>query len=99
MNDKPLITTAVPRIIPVVLSFVAGYVDSCTYLALFGVFVAQVTGSFVLAGTKLVTNEPGALVKLLAIPSFFLAGVAVRVLVYPLQERPRAALAWSLGLE
>src|SRR5947209_3484204 len=48
MNDlQPLRSIEVPRPIPVVLSFVAGYVDSCTYLALFGVFVAQVTGSFV----------------------------------------------------
>jgi uncharacterized membrane protein YoaK (UPF0700 family) len=59
---------AVPGPIPVVLSFVAGYVDSCTYLGLFGVFVAQVTGSFVLAGTQFVKSEPGALAKLLAIP-------------------------------
>jgi hypothetical protein len=36
---------------------------------------------------------------LLAIPFFFLAGVAVTMLVYPLRERPRAALAWSLGVE
>ncbi|MGD0533269.1 MAG: DUF1275 family protein [Methyloceanibacter sp.] len=42
----PVRSIAVPRPIPVVLSFVAGYVDSCTYLGLFGVFVAQVTGSW-----------------------------------------------------
>jgi uncharacterized membrane protein YoaK (UPF0700 family) len=84
---------------PIVLSFVAGYVDSCTYLALFGVFVAQVTGSFVLAGTQLVRSEPGALARLLAIPAFFLAGVTVTVLVHPLRQRPRIALAWSLALE
>jgi uncharacterized membrane protein YoaK (UPF0700 family) len=35
--------------ISVLLSFVAGYVDSYTYLG-FGLFVAQVTGSFVIAG-------------------------------------------------
>ena len=45
MNDVRAI--AVPRPIPVVLSVVAGYVDSCTYLGLFGVFVAQATGTFV----------------------------------------------------
>src|SRR6476620_546167 len=90
---------AVPRPIPVVLSVVAGYVDSCTYLGLFGVFVAQVTGSFVLAGTQFVRSEPGALAKLLAVAFFFLAGVAVTMLVYPLRERPRIALAWSLGVE
>jgi uncharacterized membrane protein YoaK (UPF0700 family) len=100
MGDmQPIRSIAVPRPIPVVLSFVAGYVDSCTYLALFGVFVAQVTGSFVIAGTQFVRSEPGALAKLLAIPSFFLAGVAVTVLVHPLRERPRVALAWSLAIE
>jgi len=51
MSDaQALRAIAVPRPITVVLSVVAGYVDSCTYLGLFGVFVAQVTGSFVLAG-------------------------------------------------
>lgn len=52
----------VPRSIPSgvlpLLSFVAGYVDGCTYLALFGLFVAQVTGSFVLTGAQLVTPSP-----------------------------------------
>jgi uncharacterized membrane protein YoaK (UPF0700 family) len=90
---------AVPRSIPVVLSVVAGYVDSCTYLGLFGVFVAQVTGSFVFAGALFISVEPGALAKLLAIPAFFLAGVCVTVLVHPLRERPRDALARSLGFE
>ena len=52
---------AIPRPIPVLLSVVAGYVDSCTYLGLFGVFVAQATGSFVLAGTRFIKSEPGLL--------------------------------------
>ena len=43
------------KTMPMLLSFVAGYVDSYTYLALFGLFVAQVTGSFVIAGAELVT--------------------------------------------
>jgi uncharacterized membrane protein YoaK (UPF0700 family) len=100
MSDIQLLKSIdVPRPIPIVLSFVAGYVDSCTYLALFGVFVAQVTGSYVIAGTQYVRIEPGAAAKLLAIPSFFLAGVAVTVLVHSLRERPRTGLAWSLGVE
>jgi uncharacterized membrane protein YoaK (UPF0700 family) len=99
MDKQAFRSIAVPRPIPVVLSFVAGYVDSCTYLGLFGVFVAQVTGSFVLAGTQLVKSEPGALAKLLAIPFFFIAGVAVTMLVHSMRGRPRAALAWSLVVE
>ena len=100
MSDaQALRAIAVPRPITVVLSVVAGYVDSCTYLGLFGVFVAQVTGSFVLAGALFVKTEPGALAKLLAIPFFFLAGMAVTVLVHSMRRRPRATLAWSLMVE
>jgi len=39
----------VPAIIPPLLSFTAGFIDSFTVLALFGLFVAQVTGSSVLS--------------------------------------------------
>ena len=84
---------------PFVLSFVAGYVDSWSYLALFGTFVAQLTGSFVLSGALIVTREPGAVAKQLAIPFFFLAGATVTVLVHSLRERPRMALACCLGAE
>ena len=90
---------AIPRPIPVLLSVVAGYVDSCTYLGLFGVFVAQATGSFVLAGTLFIKSEPGLLAKLFAIPFFFFAGMAVTVLVHSMRGRPRASLAWSLVIE
>jgi uncharacterized membrane protein YoaK (UPF0700 family) len=81
------------------LSVVAGYVDGCTYLGLFGVFVAQLTGSLVLAGTQFVTSAPDAPEKLLAIPSFFFAGVAISLLVHLMRAHPRAALAWSLVVE
>jgi uncharacterized membrane protein YoaK (UPF0700 family) len=85
--------------VPVLLSLLAGYVDSCTFLALFGLFVAQVTGSFVLAGTQLVEHENGGLVKLTAIPAFFLACVVVTVMAGPAARRARAALAGALALE
>src|SRR5215469_3659531 len=35
-----------PAIVPPLLSFTAGFIDSFTVLALFGLFVAQVTGSY-----------------------------------------------------
>jgi len=35
-----------PAIVPPLLSFAAGFIDSFTVLALFGLFVAQVTDSF-----------------------------------------------------
>src|ERR1700756_2827698 len=90
---------AVPFGVPPLLSFTAGFVDSCTVLALFGLFVAQVTGSFVLAAGAFVTHEQGAVTKVLAIPVFLLAAVATTALAVTVERRGRPALAWCLGLE
>jgi uncharacterized membrane protein YoaK (UPF0700 family) len=81
------------------LSALAGYVDSCTFLALFGLFVAQVTGSFVLAGTQLVAHEEGGLIKLLGIPVFFVACAVTTVLVESAGRDGRSAPAAALALE
>jgi len=89
----------VPAIVPPLLSFTAGFIDSFTVLALFGLFVAQVTGSFVLMAVAFVKDEQGALIKLLAVPVFLLAGVATTVFAVVLERRRRAALPWILGLE
>jgi uncharacterized membrane protein YoaK (UPF0700 family) len=101
-SDLPLAQrpapATMPARMPALLSFLAGYVDSCTFLALFGLFVAQVTGSFVLAGTLFVTHHHGVLIKILGIPAFFVAGVATTVIVRRL-ARGRAALPATLGLE
>ena len=89
----------VPAIIPPLLSFTAGFIDSFTVLALFGLFVAQVTGSFALTAVAIVTNEQGALTKGLAVPVFLLAGVTTTVVAVMLERRGRAPLPWVLGLE
>jgi uncharacterized membrane protein YoaK (UPF0700 family) len=89
----------VPAAVPPLLSFAAGFVDSYTALALFGLFVAQVTGSFVLAAVAFVTHEQGAATKVLAIPVFLSAAVATTVLAVTVERRGRPALAWCLGLE
>jgi uncharacterized membrane protein YoaK (UPF0700 family) len=88
-----------PRIVPALLSFAAGYVDACTFLALFGLYVAQVTGSFVVAGAELVTHDEGFLIKVLAIPTFFAAGVFTTIFAEALRRRGRNALSWTLALE
>jgi len=90
---------AVPVIVPPLLGFTAGFVDSCTVLALFGLFVAQVTGSFVLAAAAFVTHEQGAVTKVLAIPVFLIAAAATTALAVMAQRRGRPALRWAFGLE
>ena len=76
--------------VPATLSFVAGYVDSYTFLALFGLFVAQVTGSFVIGGAELVTHDTGIAGKLIAIVAFLVAAALTAGLIGWLRHaRPR----------
>jgi uncharacterized membrane protein YoaK (UPF0700 family) len=88
-----------PRWVPALLSFVAGYVDIYTFLALFGLFVAQVTGSFVTAGAELVTHDVGITGKALAIAAFLVAAAITAGLIGLLRNQGRDALSWMLGFE
>jgi uncharacterized membrane protein YoaK (UPF0700 family) len=88
-----------PSVVPLLLSFTAGFVDSCTALALFGLFVAQVTGSFVLVARAFVTHEQGATISMLAIPVFFLSAALTTALAAVVARRGHSALSWALGLE
>ena len=97
MASDAAVPETLPRIVPALMSFTAGYVDSCTFLALFGLYVAQLTGSFVLVGTETVVHDAGAAIKLFAIPAFGLAGAVTTVLVR--NSRARTALPATLALE
>jgi uncharacterized membrane protein YoaK (UPF0700 family) len=92
------VATAPPRAVPILLAAVAGYVDACTFLGLFGFFVAQVTGSYVLAGAQIVTEAPG-IAALIAVPVFFAGGVVATVVAVVGQALAGAALASALALE
>jgi len=99
MDVTPTRDAPVPRWVPPTLSFVAGYVDSYTFLALFGLFVAQVTGSFVTAGAELVGHDIGIVGKLIAILAFLIAAALTAALIGLLQQSHRDALPWMLALE
>src|SRR5436190_17887598 len=88
-----------PLTMPVLLSFVAGYLDSYTYLSLFGLFAAQVTGSFVIAGAEFVTSDFGIAGKLIAIAAFVAAAAVTAALIIAVREARYAALPWMLALE
>jgi uncharacterized membrane protein YoaK (UPF0700 family) len=85
-----------PPAVPVLLAFVAGGVDACTFLGLFGLFVAQLTGSFVTVGVELVRHGPAPLIQVLALPLFFVAGAAIVFLIYSV---PARGLALPLAIE
>src|SRR5712672_719344 len=97
--NTPLKPVDVPRAVPPLLSIVAGYVDSYTFLALFGLFVAQVTGSFVTAGAQFVVHDIGIAGKVIAILAFLLATALTAALIGLARDRGRDALPWMLALE
>jgi uncharacterized membrane protein YoaK (UPF0700 family) len=89
----------VPLLMPVLLSFVAGYLDSYTYLSLFGLFAAQVTGSFVIAGAEFVTSDFGIAGKLIAIAAFVTAAAVSAAFCIAARDAQRGVLPAMLGLE
>lgn len=87
-----------PPAVPIMLAATAGFVDACTFLGLFGFFVAQVTGSYVLVGTRPVAGWPG-IVAALAAPAFFAGGVAATLAAIAGHAFARRPLTAALASE
>jgi uncharacterized membrane protein YoaK (UPF0700 family) len=77
----PATTPPPGHTLPVALAFVAGFVDTCGFIALFFLFSAHVTGNFVVLGASLVMPHAGVVAKLLALPVFILAVAGTRLYV------------------
>lgn len=80
------------------LAFVAGYVDATTFLAFGGLFVAQATGSLVVAGSAFQAGSFEVL-KIAAIPAFVLAGVVTTAVIRGFGKDTEHALAAALFAE
>lgn len=80
----------------VALAFVAGYVDTLGFVALFGLFTAHVTGNFILIGSGLAGAGSGLLIKWLAFPAFIAGIVAARVLDNALRDSAHGTRAGGL---
>ena len=87
--------SAPSRLLPLVLSLNAGFVDTAGFLALQGLFTAHVTGNFVTLGASLALGTSGAFAKLLALPVFCAVVIAVALVrhavVAPFRASFRAA--------
>jgi uncharacterized membrane protein YoaK (UPF0700 family) len=82
------------------LGFLAGYVDTLGFIALFGLFTAHVTGNFILIGAALADpSKTSILLKFLAFPAFIVGIAAARVLIGQAQQRNWHALTLALLLE
>jgi uncharacterized membrane protein YoaK (UPF0700 family) len=69
-----------PQRLVTILAFIAGYVDTAGFVALFGLFTSHVTANFVLLGANLTGHGSGIALKLAAFPAF-VAGVATAKIV------------------
>ena len=85
--------------IPVVLSFIGGYVDTAGFLALQGLFTAHVTGNFVTLAAALLSGSSGIVAKLLALPVFCIVIVVTRLMSHGLRRLNLPVLRTMLTLQ
>jgi uncharacterized membrane protein YoaK (UPF0700 family) len=82
------------------LGFLAGFVDTLGFIALFGLFTAHVTGNFILIGAALADpSHASILLKFLAFPAFIIGICAARLLIAQAQRRNWPALTLALSLQ
>jgi uncharacterized membrane protein YoaK (UPF0700 family) len=74
-----------------VLAFTSGFVDALSFVALFGLFAAHITGDFVLIATSIAHYQHGLWIKLLAVPIFILAAVLTRLHIIRRERHEREA--------
>lgn len=107
VESKPIASNDLA--ISTLMAGTAGFVDTCGFVALFGLFTAHVTGNFVLIGATLASPRPGILAKLLAFPEFILVVAATQLVLHHYKRSGRdpalpvligqaVALALFLGL-
>ena len=84
--------------LPAVLSLTAGYADTSGFLGLKGLFTSHVTGNFVTLGSALVLGTSGTLAKTLALPTFCLAVLVIRLIAHRLRAEGRPVLRSVLML-
>ncbi|WP_410210750.1 YoaK family protein [Aquirhabdus sp.] len=79
--------------VSVLLSFIAGYIDTIGFVAFAGLFMAHVTGNFVLIGASIVSQHGGLIAKLLALPTFIAAIGLTMLIVHFCERRQRSAIS------
>jgi uncharacterized membrane protein YoaK (UPF0700 family) len=87
------------KLLPVVLSVIAGSADVISFLGLSGLFVAHITGNLIILAARLVTNVRVGVAPILSVPVFILALALTRVLTAVLEAKKIASLQVMLLLQ
>ncbi|HEY6430486.1 MAG TPA: YoaK family protein [Acetobacteraceae bacterium] len=67
------------------LAFIAGFLEACGLIALFGLFIGHITANIAVLGMAIATGVPGSWTKLLALPVFMAVVALTRAGVHPLR--------------
>lgn len=86
-------------LLPPLLSFNSGFVDTAGFLALQGLFTSHVTGNFVTLGAAIIFGSAGVIDKLLALPVFCIVVALVRLLGVVIEKRAGRHIPILLGIE
>ncbi|MCQ0988232.1 YoaK family protein [Jiella marina] len=86
--------------LPLALAFLSGYVDTAVFVHMNGLFVAHVTGNFVLLGTLVagadVMHGSATMLQIISFPLFFVAAAAGAVIATRVgTERRTPVLLWT----
>jgi uncharacterized membrane protein YoaK (UPF0700 family) len=81
------------------LAFIAGFLEACGLIALFGLFIGHVTANIAILGMTIATNVPGWGPKLLALPVFMAVVALTCVGVHPLRLRGFDAARLIMALD
>ena len=87
------------RLLPALLSLVAGSVDVISFLGLNGLFISHITGNLVILAVRIVNRAAAPVALLLSVPVFILALGLTRLLVYGLDAIGRPSLQPLLLLQ
>jgi uncharacterized membrane protein YoaK (UPF0700 family) len=69
------------------LAFIAGFLEACGLIALFGLFIGHITANIAVLGMAIATGGTGWGPKLLALPVFMAVVALTRIGVHPLRLR------------
>jgi uncharacterized membrane protein YoaK (UPF0700 family) len=87
------------KLLPTVLSLVAGSVDVISFLGLGGLFTAHITGNLVILAAHIVSGGSAALAPMLSVPVFIAVLAAARLLASGLEAFGIASLRPFLALQ
>jgi uncharacterized membrane protein YoaK (UPF0700 family) len=87
------------KLLPALLSIIAGSVDVISFLGLNGLFTSHITGNLVILAVRIVNVGDAPLALILSVPMFILALGLTRLLVHHLEIRGQNSLRTLLWLQ